>query len=332
MTVFFDERWIGPHGIGRFASEVSKRCGFEPLGLEGTPLGLIDPWRVRHKLLSQRPVHFFSPGFNAPLGRPCSFSLTVHDLIHLEVEAERSFAKSLYYEFVVKPALDNAAVVFTVSEYSRMRILDWSGVLPSKVVCVGNGVDSAFTPEGPHWRNPRPYILYVGNHKPHKNVEGLIDAFAVSHLRSDFDVLLTGSLSGSVTQRIAEYGLQDRVRALGLVKETDLPSLYRSANALVMPSRYEGFGLPLVEAMASGTPVLSSNRTSLPEVGGDAVSYFDPDDLGSIVASLNSLLDKAVCNRLRFAGLKRAEQFSWDRVAEKLSRVISSVVDLKSKA
>lgn len=326
MTVFFDARWIGPHGIGRFAAEVSKRCGFTPLGIEGKPLDLMDPWRLRQALLSQRPQHFFSPGFNAPLGKPCSFSLTVHDLIHLEVGAERSLAKGLYYDLVVKPALKNAAVVFTVSEYSRQKIAAWSGVDPAGIVNVGNGVSEQYCPAGERWAWPRPYLLYVGNQKPHKNVEGLVKAYAASRLHGVVDLLLTGPLSDSVRAAVAEYGVDDTVQGLGLIPEADLPKLYRGAWAVVMPSRYEGFGLPLVEAMASGVPVLSSNRTSLPEVGADAVAYFDPDDFESFVAGLNSLEDSDRRLKLVAAGLERARAFRWDAVAARVTRAIAQSV------
>lgn len=323
MTIFFDDRWIGPHGIGRFAKEVASRCGFEPLGLRGQHLDVLDPWRLRQALIRKRPRHFFSPGFNAPLGTPCSFSLTIHDLIHLETPEERSKAKRLYYRWVVQPALQHADVVFTVSQYSRLKIAEWSRVQLEKIVVAGNGVSDAFTPEGAAWKWPKPYLLYVGNQKPHKNVEGLIRGYAASQLAADVDLLVTGSLTESVEATIAQCGVIGKVKALGLIREADLPGLYRGAFALVMPSRYEGFGLPVVEAMASGLPVLSSDCTSLPEVGGDAVAYFSPDDTDSLVHGLDSLQDDALRLWLRQAGLERAKRFRWEEVAARVSGAIA---------
>ena len=330
MKVYVDDRWFGPHGIGRFASEVSRRCGFVPARLPGKPLEFMDPWRLRQALLRQRPAHFFSPGFNAPLGSPCSFSLTIHDLIHLEVPDERSLAKRLYYRGVVLPAVHHADVVFTVSEYSRHKIAEWSGVGLDRIVVAGNGVSEHFSPQGARWPWARPYLLYVGNQKPHKNVDGLIRGYAASRLAADVDLLLTGTFSASVAQVVAQCGVADKVTALGLVQESDLPSLYRGALALVMPSRYEGFGLPVIEAMASGVPVLSSDCTSLPEVGGDAVAYFSPDDQASLIHGLDALADTAMRMRLAAAGLVRARDFGWERVAARvLSAITQRVGDLE---
>ena len=324
--VIYDDRWIGPHGIGRYAHEVASHCGFLPANLPGKPLDLLDSWRLRQALLRQQPYHFFSPGFNAPLGTPCSFSLTIHDLIHLEVEEERSLVKRLYYRGVVLPAVHHADVVFTGSDFSRQKIAEWSGVGLDRIVVAGHGVSDAFSPDGETWSWPKPYLLYVGNQKPHKNVDGLVRGYAASKLSAEVDLLLTGTLSDAVATVAAQCGVVDRVKALGVVHESDLPCLYRGAMALVMPSRYEGFGLPVVEAMASGVPVLCSDRTSLPEVGGDAVAYFSPDDTESLVQGLDDLQDEAHRMRLRAAGLARAKGFRWDSVAARVSGAIAERV------
>lgn len=324
--IYFDERWVGQHGIGRFAGEVGLRCGFAPMGLPGKPLNLLDPWRLRQSLKQTRPHHFFSPGFNAPIGTPCSFSLTIHDLIHLEVADESSLAKRLYYRWVVLPAVHHADVVFTVSEYSQHKIADWSGVELDRIVVAGNGVSDAFCPDGARWSWPRPYLLYVGNQKPHKNVEGLVRSYALCHFAGEVDLLVTGRLSESVALTSAQCGVADRVIALGLIPEEELPMLYRGALAVVMPSRHEGFGLPVIEAMACGVPVLSSNSSSLPEVGGEAVAYFSPDDLDTMVHGLNALMDADHRLRLSHAGLARAKHFRWDKVASRIARAIDERV------
>lgn len=318
LTINFDARWLGSHGIGRYAAEVSARCAMRPLVISGKPLGLWDPIRLGQALTQQKPGHFFSPGFNAPLGSPCPFSLTIHDLIHLDIPEERSWVKYAYYHGVVRPALSRAACIFTVSEHSRQRIAEWSGVDERKIIVAGNGVAAHFSPDGSVWPHARPYLLYVGNQKPHKNVEGMIQAFARSGLARECDLVLSGDVGRSLVGLAAQLGVADRVRGLGFVEEADLPSLYRGATMLVMPSRYEGFGLPLVEAMACGTPVLSSNRTSLPEIGGDAVCYFDPDDEESFVEGLRVLLGNAIRSELRSRGLERAKRYDWDRVAERI--------------
>jgi glycosyltransferase involved in cell wall biosynthesis len=322
MEILFDERWIGSHGIGRFAEEVGVRGGFTALKLGGRPLEMMDSLRLSYALKGRK-GHFFSPGYNVPLGKPCSYSFTLHDLMQLEVPALKSVVKTAYFEFLIKPAIKNSAVVFTVSEFSRQKILQWSGVAPEKVISVGNGVSPHFSPNGPRWQHPRPYLLYVGNQRAHKNVDGLIRAFASSNLKANFDLLLSGSFSDTVATNILKYRLNDCVFPLGDIPESSLPSVYRGAHAFVMPSMYEGFGLPLVEAMASGTPVLSSNLTAMPKVCGDAALYFDPNDFESFVHGLNQLQNSDLLSKLTEAGIRRATQFSWDKVA---SRVKSEII------
>ncbi|WP_286225626.1 glycosyltransferase family 4 protein [Polynucleobacter sp. HIN7] len=322
MDILFDNRWIGPHGIGRFAFEVGNRCGFKPLNLRGRPLGLMDPLRLTYSLLNQK-KHFFSPGYNVPLGNPCRFSFTLHDLMPLEVPALMSPMKSAYFDLLIKPAIKNAQVVFTVSEYSKKRIIDWSSIDPQKVVNVGNGVHPRYTPDGSRWQNHRPYLLYVGNQKAHKNVEGLIRAYAQSRIRSDCDLLLSGFFSRKVADEISKLNLEKQVLFLGNIPEESLPTIYRGALAFVMPSFYEGFGLPLVEAMACGTPVLTSSLTAIPEVCGNAALYFDPNDFDSFVNGLNQLTDQNLLNQLRVAGIERASQFTWDDVASRIKSTLN---------
>lgn len=324
INIIYDARWIGEHGIGRFAREVRSRLPANTLDLSGSdpvsPRGLLE-LEVQTRL-ARRPGRqvFFSPGYAPPVSWRGPLVFTVHDLIHLDVPAEASRFKTLYYSRVVRPAARRAQAVLTVSEYSRRRILEWSGLEPERVVVVGNGVDPAFSPEGPRHQPGYPYVLYVRNTKPHKNVPTLLEAFArldVPGVR----LVLSGNADEDTRHRALRLGILDRVVFAGRIPEEELPAYYRGAAVVTMPSLYEGFGLPALEGMASGVPVVVSNTTSLPEVVGEAGVQVNPTDPDSIAGGLHrALTDSALRAILRERGLARARALTWDQVASRVHR------------
>lgn len=330
----FDCRWLGCHGIGRFASELRSRLsGFAPLTLRGRPQAPLDPWLLGHHLDQVRADFFFSPGFNAPARTCCPFAFCVHDLNHLAVRESSSAPKRLYYATVIRPAIRRAAVVCTVSEFSRSTISEWARVPPGRIVNVSNGVSAAFTPYGHAARFSRPYYLYVGNHKPHKNFERLLRAFAACGLQRDFLLISTGAPSLALQTVIAKLRLMATVRFTGCVTDEELAALYRGAAALVLPSLYEGFGLPVLEAMSCGTAVIASTAAALPEVAGDAALLVDPLSIDAIASALVRLAsDDALREELRARGLKRATRFSWDRTARRVELALTETVEEKEPA
>ena len=326
LVCIADHRWIGPHGIGRFATEVLSRLEYTPLAAEGNPAAPLDgvksgmALRLKHKSASC----FFTPGYNPPLLANMPVFMTLHDLIHLDVGQESSYLKRAYYQKLILPAVKKAACVFTVSTYSKNRIVEWAGVDPDKIVVVGNGVDPVFAENQRVHTLDEPYFLYVGNQKPHKNVEFMIRAFAKSSVRDNFLLILSGRFSDTISALVDQLGIADRVRAAGFIEESDLPAWYRGASALIMPSLYEGFGLPVIEAMASNTLVLSSNRTSLPEVAGDAAHYFDPTNEQQLIEAFNFASNPENGATLRANGIIQAQKYNWDDVANKIKSSLSA--------
>lgn len=325
--IIYDSRWVGTHGIGRFAQEVRRRLpnntvdltGLNPVTLQGF-LGLEQElWKVSP---FPRRQLFFSPGYAPPVSWYGSFVFTIHDLIHIDVVEEASKFKAFYYENIVKPAMFRAKKVLTVSEYSRQRLLEWSGVDSSQIVVVGNGVSSDFTPHGQKYQPGYPYILYIRNTKPHKNVIGLLKAFA---LLPDCEVrlVLSGLADEDTRHEAMRLGIYDRVVFAGRIPEDDLPAYYRGAAVVTMPSLYEGFGLPALEGMACGVPVVVSNTTSLPEVVGTAGILIDPTSPEDLAFGLSrALTNSELRQQMIQRGLKQAGQFRWDHVAAKIHRVL----------
>jgi glycosyltransferase involved in cell wall biosynthesis len=314
MSLVVDARWLGPHGIGRYAKEIFARLpNPRALSLVLPTLHPLDPIELSARLWLERPDLFFSPGFNPPVSSPCPFVFTIHDLIHLHLSGESSLFKRAYYQFVVRPAAHRARAVLTDSEFSRGQILEWSGLSADRVKVVWCGVDETFSPQGEVYNPGFPYLFTVVNDKLHKNFAGLLEAFARSGLAQEIKLIVNRKPDPWVA-RVAELGLEGSVVFQGMISDAELPSFYRGATAFVFPSLYEGFGLPPLEAMACGVPVLASNRTSIPEVVGDAGVLIDPQDLEVFAGQLRRIVeDSELRKRLSMDGPVRAKSFTWDR-------------------
>jgi glycosyltransferase involved in cell wall biosynthesis len=249
--------------------------------------------------------------------------MTIYDLAHIQFPAFKTASRRLYYRLLLKPSLSRAFRVLTVSEYSRNEILKWAGLRESHVINVGCGVESIFSPDGPRYEPGYPYILYAGNSRSHKNLNRLFAAFEGIDF-PELRLILTGVKTVEIGAQLNKLKLSERVQFAGTVSDETLSRLYRGALAFVFPSLLEGFGLPPLEAMACGTPVIVSRTSSLPEVVGDAGLLIDPLDIGHIRRAMERVLDDAALrHRMRAAGLLRARLFCWDCVAARVRQVIA---------
>jgi glycosyltransferase involved in cell wall biosynthesis len=322
--VLFDARWIGNSGTGRFAREVKNLLpNLEEFQRERRPSHPLDPVLLGMELWQRRPKLFFSPGYNSPVGWPKPFVFTLHDLHHLCVKDNSNALKRAYYKYVIRPACHRAAFVLTVSEYSKREITAWAGLKEEKIINVGNGVGLPFTPTGRKYEPGYPYLLYVGSRKPHKNLPRLLEAYSISGIRRDVRLVLSGSVDQHISGKIEQLGLSGNVVFINLDADQNLSDVYRGALALVFPSLYEGFGLPPLEAMACGIPVLTSNLCSLPEVVGDAGVLVDPLVVEAIADGIRRLVqDSGLRAELRQKGLLRAKEFSWDKTAGRIREAL----------
>lgn len=328
MRVDVDARWSGMGGIGRFYKEVTTRLNcFRAVYPLGSAASIFSPITIAWATLKMRNALFFSPGYIPPLVSYKPFIFTIHDLNHLDRKENGSLLKTLFYQIIIRRGCTKAAKILTVSEFSKNRIIEWSGVSSHKVVNVGNGVDTAFNITVPMYQPGYSYLLCVSNRKLHKNELHLIQAFAKANIDFSIKLFFTGDKSAELEKLINELSLTDRIVFGGKITEKALPSLYRGALALTFPSLYEGFGLPVVEAMACGIPVITSNVTSLPEVAGDAALLVDPESLSELsVAIENIVQDEDLRNTLSARGLIQAKKFNWDDVAARVQKVLDDVM------
>jgi glycosyltransferase involved in cell wall biosynthesis len=242
---------------------------------------------------------FWSPHYNVPFlpVRARKRLATVHDCLHYFMLPDLSFPQKAYVELAMNLGAYYSDAIVTVSEFSRGEIVRNLGLNPKRIEVIHNAIEPDFAelPE-PGDAPPAPYLLYVGNVKPHKNLKGALRGFArLDPAYGRFRFLIAGKkdvfkINDTEIDDIVAGFPPGRVEFLGEVSEAQLKRLYHWASAFVYPSLYEGFGLPILEAMAFGIPVITSLGSSIPEVGGDAIKYFDPKDPASICAAMEGVL------------------------------------------
>ncbi len=324
--VLIDSRWAGDTGIGRLCKEVVNHLPDEvDASYVTSRMGLGNPFSplmLTRQIRKEKPDVFYSPSFMPPLLSKAPFIFTVHDLMHLFYYTK--FHRIYYRQFIARLA-KRAKTIITVSEFSRQQMVDLLNIDPSLIKVIYNGVDQKFLDNTEKHPCERPYLLYVGNRRINKNIPAMLVAFAQAKIPKEFIFVLTGNPDPNLIVLISKLRITNRVRFLGFVKEPDLPKLYKGAYATLFVSLMEGFGLPVIESMASGTPVLTSSESSLPEIAGDAALCVDPYDVEAITEGINRLVnDGDLYGGLVEKGLKRAGEFSWQTTAEQTWNTILS--------
>jgi glycosyltransferase involved in cell wall biosynthesis len=302
---------------------------------------LAEQVRVPLALKRERVTLFHAPHYVLPPLVPCKSVVTIHDCIHLMFPQylPNRFALT-YARRSIALAARRATRVMTVSETSKRDIMRFFGTPSEKIDVIHNAYDERFGTEPSEEEISRvreryqlegDFILYAGNVRPHKNLERVIEAFHIvrSQGLDHVKLVMIGddiSKYAALRRAVHRHQLHKYVRFLGYVPEVTLAAMYRLAGVFVFPSLYEGFGLPPLEAMASGTPVVTSNVSSLPEVTGDAAVLVDPYDPSAIADGIARVLsDGEFSASLRSRGLARARQFSWETSVRRVLEIYQDV-------
>ena len=277
---------------------------------------------------------FWAPCDILPLGLPHKIQtvVSVLDLTYLYFPETMANYNLLIHKLFFGPSLKIADYIITISNFTKQCLLEHFRIPSEKIITIYCGVDDKFRPYEKRevltvlnrYSIHRPYILSVGTLEPKKNYLLLLKAYQA--MKTDYDLIIIGKIGWKATvifKMIDTLGLKERVKILGYVESDELPFFYNGAEVFVFPSLYEGFGLPLLEAMACGVPVICSNASSLFEVSSNAALHFNPYSMDELVFQIERLIgNNELKQTLRAKGFARAKEFSWEKTAKQIFAVL----------
>lgn len=305
-------------------------------------------WELPGEVRRRRPDVLHYPHFDLPWGIPGPVVVTIHDLKYLshpEFFPQLSAAKRLAMRLLMLHAVRRAQQIIAVSEFTRQDIARRLHISPKKITAIPHGVDASYlapvSPEAISAMRQRyhleaPFLLFVGERRPHKNIPGLLEAFAcfkrLASPTDDHQLVIVGKSYADYQEperRARLLGLERSVRFLDYVPDADLPLLYHAADAFALLSYYEGFGLPIIEAMACGAPVIVANLTSLPEVCGEAGLLVEADEPEQAAQALLSVIPGGG-RRAQYLvrGQQHASQFTWENCARATANIYRACLAL----
>ena len=305
-----------------------------------SPFSLSQQWQLSSLLQKHQVDVYHSPYYLMPYGLKTATIVTIHDLTPQLFPQYVPGLARIVFKLATKLALWRSTHIVTVSEHTKQDLLQHYHLPLQRATAIHHAPDRSFQPQPiqkivqlrKKYALSANYMLYFGINKPHKNLTRLIRAWhLLSSEQKTGDVLLV--IAGAWDKRYPEVkaevsclNLGEYIRFLGPISNTDLPTLYAGATGFVFPSLYEGFGLPVIEAMACGTAVACSNTSSLPEVGGDAALYFDPNNVEEMAQQIGRLLtDQSLRENLAQRGLAQARRFAWQKTAAQTLSLYRSI-------
>lgn len=347
MRIAIDARMISPgsmHGIARYVHELLSCLRDRPehqyfiivnpnnpleqfswpahmqlVEVQGTWISLRQQWELPRVLRRLGADLFHAPSFMAPLFCPCRLVMTIHDLNHMVLPQFYTPFHQFYYQVFVRSCIRRSEFILTVSQFSKNEIVRNLNISPEKVFVTYNGVSAHYQPVfDPEqiayvrdiYELPERFIFCLSNNKPHKNVHQLVRAYCYSTI--DIPLVLACPVDRNIIRIAEAYGKKHLIYFAKFIHEEHLPCVYSMTHLFVYPSTYEGFGLPPLEALSCGAPVVVARSSSLPEVVGDAAIFTNPFDYQDIARALElGVREENLRLRLRQFGVQHAQRFSW---------------------